>query len=275
MMKGSIMKRILIGLFALAVLAFGTALPTQATEAPVLSRIVDSGELRVGMSGNQPPFNMTTRSGEIIGYDVDMARLLAEAMGVELVIVQKPFGDLLPALEKGDLDAVISGVTMTPKRNLKAAFVGPYMVSGKSVLTKSATIAAIDEAEDLAQADITLVALKGSTSEQFVKRVAPGVDLKTTKDYDAAVAMVLADEADAMVADFPVCALTLLRNPDAGLAITTDPLTIEPMGIALPPGDSLLLNMVENYFGALEAVGLLDLLDLKWFEDGSWLAEMP
>jgi len=170
---------------------------------------------------------------------------------------------------------VMSGVTMTPQRNLKAAFVGPYLVSGKAILTKSRTLAAIDEAEDLDQSDLTIVALKGSTSEAFAKRVAPGVNLKTTDDYDKAVAMVLEGKVDAMVADFPICALSLLRHPEAGLATTLEPLTIEPMGIALPAGDSLLLNMVTNYFSALEAVGLMELLEIRWFEDGSWLAEMP
>jgi hypothetical protein len=53
------------------------------------------------------------------------------------------------------------------------------------------------------------------------------------------------------------------------------PLTIEPIGVALAPGDSLLLNMVENYLGALEAVGLLDALEAKWFEDGAWLLQVP
>lgn len=270
------MNKLMTRFFALMlVLACLVPAMVSATDSPVLSRIVDSGTLRVGMSGNQPPFNMINNQGDIIGFDHDMARLLADAMGVELKIVTMPFPELLPALDKGKVDMVMSGVTMTPQRNLKAAFVGPYLVSGKAILTKSQTLAAIDEAEDLDQQNLTFVALKGSTSEAFTKRVAPGVKLKTTDDYDKAVAMVLDGKADAMVADFPICALSLLRHPEAGLATTLEPLTIEPIGIALPAGDSLLLNMVSNYFGALESVGLMELLEIRWFEDGSWLAEMP
>lgn len=87
--------------------------------------------------------------------------------------------------------------------------------------------------------------------------------------------MVLEDKAMAMVADFPICALSVLRHGDKGLVTLTEPLTIEPIGIAIAPGDSLLLNMVENYLGALEAVGFLDRLEKKWFEDGSWLINLP
>jgi len=66
-----------------------------------------------------------------------------------------------------------------------------------------------------------------------------------------------------------------MRYTGAGLATLVKPLTIEPIGIALPAGDSLLLNMVENYLGALEAIGLLEELEKSWFEDGSWLIQLP
>ena len=269
------MIRKIAGLVVALALVLGASGAAFAVEAPALSRIVKAGELRVGMSGTQPPFTVKSKSGKLIGFEVDVANLLASAMGVELTLVEKPFGQLLSALEAGEVDLVMSGMTMTPERNLRVAFVGPYIVSGKSILTKSSTLAAIQETEDIDQSQVKLVALAGSTSEKFVKKVLPKTQLTTTKDYDEAVAAVLGGGADAMVADFPICALTVLRHPDAGLATLARPLTIEPIGVALPAGDSLLLNMVENYLGALEGIGLLDELEKKWFEDGSWLIQIP
>ena len=52
-------------------------------------------------------------------------------------------------------------------------------------------------------------------------------------------------------------------------------MTIEPIGIALAPGDSLLVNMVTNYLSALDGIGLLDALEKKWFQNGSWLIQLP
>ena len=74
---------------SLAVLvgSIGTAAAASA-ESPVLSRIVESGEFRVGMSGAQPPFNVKSKDGSLIGFEVDLARLLADAMGVKVKIVQ-------------------------------------------------------------------------------------------------------------------------------------------------------------------------------------------
>ena len=67
----------------------------------------------------------------------------------------------------------------------------------------------------------------------------------------------------------------MLRHPEAGLTTLKQPLTIEPVGIALPPNDSLFLNLVENYLGVLKTSGILEELNKKWFQDGSWLLQIP
>ena len=268
------MKRLFVSLVLCVALLVGAVAPSLAA-SPVLSRIVESGELRVGMSGTQPPFTVKSKDGSLIGYEVDVARLLANAMKVELKLVEKPFGELLDALEAGEVDMVMSGMTMTPERNLKAAFVGPYIISGKSILTKDETLAKADEAGDIDQADLTLVALANSTSQKFVEVLMPKATLVKTENYDEAVKMVMEDKATAMVADFPICALSVMRYGDQGLVTLAQPLTIEPIGIALTPGDSLLINMVQNYLVALEGVGVLDELESKWFEDGGWLIHLP
>ncbi len=241
----------------------------------VLARIVENDELRVGTSGAQPPFSLVAKSGELIGFDIDLANLIADAMGVEVTFVQKPFGQLLDALEKGEVDIIMSGMTMTPARNLRVAFVGPYMVSGKSILTTSEALARIEAAEDVDQSQVKMVALKGSTSQDFVIEVWPRMQLTVTEDYDEAIKLVREGKVGAMVADFPICALSVLRFPEAGFATLTQPLTIEPMGVAMPAGDYLFINMMQNYLGALDGIGILELLEEKWFQDGSWLIQMP
>jgi polar amino acid transport system substrate-binding protein len=269
-------KRSILSALVCVVLLSGVSGLVGASErAPALAPILERGVLRVGTSGSQPPFTMKTKSGELIGYEVDLARLLAQAMGVELQLVEKPFPELLPALDAGKVDMVMSGMTMTAERNVRFAFVGPYIVSGKSVLSTSASlIAAIDVAEDINQEELTIAALKASTSQWFVEKVLPKVKLVTTDDYDAGVRMVLDGKVDAMVADMPICSLSVLRHPEANLATLGKPLTLEPIGMALAPGDSLFVNMAENYLGAMKATGLLDQLEVAWFEDASWLVKI-
>ena len=242
---------------------------------PRLQRILTSGELRVGISGNQPPLNMRSRSGNIIGLEIELVQALASSMGLRAALVQKPFAELLPALEQGDVDLVISGMTITPERNARVAFAGPYLISGKSVLSKSRRIASVETPGELNDPSRTYAALAGSTSEAFVKDILPRARLVPTTDYDDAVALVLGDEVDALVADYPICALSILRHPEAGLSMLTTPFTLEPLGIALPAEDPLFVNLVENYLSTLEGTGLLTQLKAKWFSDGSWVAELP
>lgn len=251
------------------------AMAAGGTVSPVLDRIQAKKELVVGMAADMPPLNMTTKEGQIIGLEVDIASLFAAGMGVKLTLKQVKFGDLLSALEAGQVDMVISGMTILPERNLKAAFVGPYFASGKSILTKAANADSLSDSSKINNPDKVLAALKGSTSQRFVERVFPKAQLILTDDYDQAVAMVRDDKVQAMVADYPICQVSVFRYPDAKLATLKNPISYEPLGIALPAGDPLLVNLVQNMLSTLEKSGELELLMQKWFKDPSWVKSLP
>jgi len=264
----------LVGILGVA-LCFAGGTGLSAAEAPVLQEILESGQVRVGMSGDQPPFNFKDRSGNFAGLDVDLTLLLASAIDVELSIVEKPFPELLDALESGEVDLVVSGMTITAERSVNVTFVGPYALSGKSLLTKSRLLAGAQEAGDINEEGITLVALENSTSQSFVERRIPLAKLSTTSNYDAAIRMVLEGKVDAMIADMPICQLATLQHPGEDLFTSMQPLNIEPIGIAIAPGDPQLKSLLENYIQGMSDMGLIELLRARWFEDDSWLAELP
>lgn len=271
-------KVILVSVLLLFVLtACAEYLPIQNTpsSSPVIDRIMDRGELVVGTMGKMPPLNMTTKDGELIGMEVDLAKSIAAAMGVRYRFETMAFSELLPALQAGKVDMVLSGMTITPERNLKVAFVGPYFQSGKAFLTKIKTIAEADEAADINRPDTKLVALKGSTSQAFAEKFIPKATLWTAADYDEAVEMVLNDKVHAMIADYPICVVSVFRYPDAGLLGVVTPITYEPIGIAVPAGDPLLINWLENFLSTLEGSGRFELLKKRWFARGDWLNKLP
>jgi ABC-type amino acid transport substrate-binding protein len=265
---------------ALATLAFGiAAVPSfaadEAVGSPGLSRIVSSDTLRVGMSGAQPPLNFKSKSGQMMGLEVDLANALAGLMGVELKIVQKPFAELLGALAAGEVDLVMSGMTTTPERSIRAAFVGPYFLSGKSILTRSSSLAQVNKAGDLDQASLKLAALEGSTSASFVETALPKATLVKTRDSAAAVKLLIEGKVNAVVADREAVQLAAFLNPKEGLATLREPLTIEPIGIASPGGDPMLTTYLENALGALEASGLMSAVRSRWIENSEWVQELP
>jgi len=224
----------------------------------------------VGTAASMPPLNMTTKSGQVIGFEIDLAQAMAKAMNVKLRVVPIPFAELMPGLEAGRVDMILSGMTITPSRNMKVAFVGPYFVSGKSFLTKSETLSTKGSV-DLNDPSVRLAALQASTSQRFVQENMPRATFIATKDYDEAIALVLENKADAMIADLPACVFTVLRYPDRGLYALTSPLTYEPIGIAMPGNDALLVNWTQNWLREYEATGALEETKDRWFKDVSWL----
>lgn len=260
--------------FITAVVLTLCVVATAQAKSPTLDRVLKDGVLRVGMSGTQPPFTVIDRSGALIGHDVDLAKSLADAMGVKVEFVQKPFGELNKALLKGKVDVILSGMSITPERSKSVSFVGPIMLSGKSVLT---TQKAMDKmkGKNMNDKENNLVALTNSTSAEFIEKHMPSANLQTVSDYDQAVALLLANKADSIVADKSILTLTRLRNPNAGLLMMKKPLKIEAIGMAIPANDAQFQNLMENYMDTLEKTGLFKELYAKWFENGSWVVALP
>ena len=247
---------------------------TKSSSSPVMDRIISRGELRVGISGDMPPMNLLTKEDKVIGMDVDLATMIADAMGVRLSVQRIDFNGLLPALESGRIDMIVSNMTMTPDRNLKAAFVGPYLTSGKAFLTKRSSSAQAKGLPDVNSPQYTFVALKGSTSEAVIVRGAPQAKHLTAATQNDAIQMVVDGKADAMIADFPICVVAVYRNPAAGLVSVVTPITYEPIGIAVPKGDPHLLNWLGNFLQGLEKAGYMHDLKQKWFAQPTWLPQM-
>jgi len=269
-MSNALKRLMLGGLMALAV-----TFPINSMAGDTLQRVVDFKVLKVGMSANQPPMTMVNREGGVMGFDVDLARALATAMKVKLEIKAMPFGELMTALEEDKIDMVMSGMSITPQRTELVSFVGPYMMSGKSILTKNSVLTKISSGEEFNRKELKLLALSNSTSVSFIEDVAPDANLIEINSYDEGVAMIIEGKADAMVADMPMCVLSVMRYAEASLTTLDRPLTIEPIGIAISKDDPQFFNLVDNYLRAYEKTGVLGKLRKKWFEDSSWVAALP
>ncbi len=274
------MNPLVVGLGLAIVVVFAgcqasrTSIESDPPETRGLPRVASSGVLRVGMSGDQPPLNFLTEEGEWLGFEVAVVNVLAKNLRVRAEIVERPFFRLLDALAAGEVDVVMSGMTINARRNQRAAFIGPYFVSGKSILAKHAAIGRLRGIADLNRPEVRLAALAGSTSEEFVENVAPRAKLERPERLREAIAMLLSDRVDAVIADYQTCALARLQHPDADLEHLEETLTVEPMGIAIPPEDTLLANLLENYLEALHLNGGLEKIREFWFEDEAWIEDL-
>ena len=265
-------KRATVLVLALAlVLCFTVA----ASAGPVVDRIVKNGVLVVGIAGDYPPLSFKAKNGKMMGLDVDVAVILSKALKVKLKIKAVPFPKLLDALTSGQVDIVISGMTMLPARNLKVTFAGPYFITGQGCLLKGEMMMKVHSLTDLNQPLYTVAVSEGTTGEMTAKQLLPKAKILVAKDNDAALAALMTGKAQAMMADFPFCVLASFRHRKDNLAALDKPFTYEPLGIAVSAGDPQMLNLVNNFVGTLGASGGLDQLKKRWFKQSGWMKFLP
>lgn len=249
--------------FFLAVCLFSAG--ANAEPGAYLTRIAERGTLILGTSGNMPSMSQADESGGLSGFDIDLARVMADMMGVKLETRIMPFSELLPALESGEVDVVISNVTITPRRNMRVAFVGPYMRSGKCIVTRDEALAKARESTNLNIQETRLAVLNGSTSVDVARELFPEATLLKVDDFGRAAELVKNDEANGLLTDYPVCLAMVKDNPGAGFISVFSLLTYEPIGIALPADDALFINWTENFLERMEETNGLKELGARWF----------
>lgn len=258
----------------ITILLLAICIGTNAIAGEILDRVIASGELKVGMTKESPPLHAMAKDGAMMGFEVDIAQALAVTMGVKEKIITMDFAELVPALESGKIDAIISGMTMTAERNLKIAFVGPYHVTGKTILAKHDTVFKLNQEEKAANIKIKLAVLKGGTSEEIAKGAFSKAEILVANSQEDALQMLLDGKADAMMTDRPYCVFAAFRHKDKDLEVSNT-LTFEPLGIGLPDGDPLFVNLVENFLMTLDGNGLLKQRTKFWFADSSWMENLP
>jgi len=264
------MKRILFFVSLVCLLA-----PAQLIAGQVTERITTSKTLVVGTPGDFPPFTASTSMGQLIGLDIDLARNLAGWLQVNIEFKQMEFSELIPALEADKIDMAMSGMTMTPLRNLRTAFIGPYALSGQAILGKKTILEQVSTPDDLKRLTCCVAVLKGTTGETMAENLLPDANIISTSTLDESLMLLLDSKVDVIVADYPFCRVAEFRYKDRGFTMFDKPLTFEPVGIAVSGKDPLFVNLVQNYLTVVTGSGALKQLQEKWFKSNDWMKELP
>ena len=273
------MKRI-ITILAMLSLLMCAAMSASAADIDVakksnLEKIITSGELRVGMEAGYMPFEMTDKKGNIVGFDVDIAKKMAKAMGVKLKIVNTAWDGIIPALLSDKFDVIMSGMTITQERNLKINFANSYISAGQTVLVAKKFAGEINSYKDLNNSKYVVTSKLGTTGEQAVKRMMPKATYKSFETETEAMLEVMNGKAAASVYDLPMCTVFFAqRGNEAGMKFLNKPFTTEPFGWAVKKGDPDFLNWLDNFLYQIKADGSYDKIYNKWFGSTDWLKDV-
>jgi polar amino acid transport system substrate-binding protein len=148
-----------------------------SAQASTLEDILKRGELRVAVQTSGPPFSLVDKNGERTGSSVELAKLMAQEMGVKVVFLDLDWDGLLPALISGKADMLAADMTPTLARATKVAFTKPWIYIGPMVATKEGSKFTSTAACKAPGARIAV--LFGSTGEKLAKTVFPKGEVKS------------------------------------------------------------------------------------------------
>ena len=245
-----------------------------ASAGPTINSILKKKELVVGTSANLPPMAFMAKDGNLKGFDIDLSRMIAAAMKVKLRVEMMPFDKLIPALESGKIDMILSCMTITPERNLRVVYVGPYFMSGQSILTTKDIAININGLDDINKPDFSIAVPKGTTTEKIAKMVLPKANLVVVGSTEDTLDLLRKNKVKALMADYPYTSVASFKYKDEGF-VANPPFSAEPIGIAIRQNDPLLTNLLQNMLITFKSSGLLDEVTRRWFTDPAWIADLP
>jgi polar amino acid transport system substrate-binding protein len=141
--------------------------------ADTLDDIKARGVLLVGMEPGYMPFELTNQKGEIIGFDVDMAKRMAKALGVKLELVSTAWDGIIPSLVTNKFDIIMSGMTITEERAKTVDFANPYIIIGQTVLVRKELADQVKSYKDLNDPKYKVASKLGTTGEVATKKMIP------------------------------------------------------------------------------------------------------
>lgn len=259
------MKRLqwLAGLLAL-VLALGLCggCANGKTNGDQLTRIREQGYITVAMEGTWAPWTYHDEADQLVGYDVEVARALAEKLGVEARFVEGEWDGLLAGLDDGRYDILINGVGITPSRQEKYNFSTPYAYNRTAVIVRSDDTAIQTMADLKGKRTANTINSTYATQAESYGATVTGVD-----DLNQTIELLLAGRIDATLNAEGTYYDYMKAHPDAPIRIATLSDEVEQVAIPVRKGDgsAALLTAIDQALAEMDADGTLTRLSEKYF----------
>lgn len=254
----------------LQVLPILLMLAMSPAQADVLDDVLKRKTLRVGVS-EFTPWTVRTESGELIGFEIDLARKLAEDMGVDPDFKVYQWNDIINALQLGEIDIIAGGMAITPARALQVNFSRPVATSGVGLATNTEMTADIETLADLNDASITITTVSDSLAAGVAQRLFTDANVQTFAEPGPAEAEVLEGRAHAYLATMPEVRFLTLKNSRTVDMPISEPLLASSEALAVRRGEQELLNFLNAWVTARQSDKWIPTTHEYWFGTLDWM----
>ncbi|WP_269930749.1 transporter substrate-binding domain-containing protein [Aminobacter sp. HY435] len=252
----------LIAKFAGLALAVGLA--TGAAQAGKIDEIRERGTVRIGVSLGGEPIGFRDAQNNPVGYDVDVATMLAEKLGVPVEFVDVSGDARISMLVSGQIDIAVANTSATLERAKSVDFSIPYNRAGLRIIVQKD--AGITSLEGLAGKKI--VVGRGSTGETFIKKAAPQAELVYTDNFSPEGVLLLQQKrVDAAIEDSSL--LDYLATKNENLVTLPGLHSNDPIGIAVAKGDEGFVRWIDMFVSDYIQSGAYETNYKKWWGESA------
>lgn len=219
--------------------------------------------LRVGMSPDYPPLAYRDE-GRVVGVEADNVRALSQVLGREMQIVELPFEKLIPALRAGEIDVIMSGMSVTQGRAEQVLFTEPYMVIGQMAILHRDKVGTFGQPWAMYQEGVRIGVEPGTTGAAFAEEELPDAKLLFFDDPQAAFEGLRAGEIDLYIHDAPTSWQLATSMEQGDLISLYQPLTNEELAWAVRPDDAALAGLLNDGLARMKSSGTLRYILNRW-----------
>jgi glutamate transport system substrate-binding protein len=244
--------------------------PQEFEEGSTMADIVDKGEIIIGVKYDVPPFGFENpQSGEVEGFDVDMGNAIADRLGVDAKFIEAISDNRIPFLQDGEVDLILSTMTITTDRDADIDFSNPYFIAhGRIAVYEGSDIAGADDLT----ADHRICTALGSTYETtIIPEVAPDSKIEAVDGYSDCVELLQNGAVDAEITDNII--LAGQKAQDDKISLVGEDLTTDPYGIGIPDGQTDMQEFLNEMLAEMFENGEWEAIYDKWV--GSVTGEDP
>ncbi|MBE8565516.1 transporter substrate-binding domain-containing protein [Vibrio sp. OPT20] len=196
-----------------ALLALAVSLPALASETPNLDKINERGSLRVGMS-TFVPWAMRNKQGDLVGFEIDVAKRLAQDSGWKVEFVPTAWDGIIPSLLSKKFDVIIGGMSITEARAKSVLFTEPYSHSGVQLAANKELAEGFTQISDFDSRRVKIAARRGAFTVQVARETFPKAKVLQFDDDAQAFQEVLNGNAHAVIASSPKPEHEAIKNAD-------------------------------------------------------------